>query len=97
MSEAVRLAVVQKRGQITIPIDLRRKMGIEEGGIVAFVETEDGLLLSPRKALALDALNRIEQALGEQGITLDDLIESGREIRGQLLKEEYGLTAEPPE
>ena len=91
MSEAVRLAVVQKRGQITIPVDLRRKMGIEEGGIIAFIETEQGILLSPRKALALDALDRIGAALEEQGVALEDLIESGREIRGQLLQEEYGL------
>ena len=91
MSEAVRLAVVQKRGQITIPIDLRRKMGIEEGGIIAFIETEEGILLSPRRALALDALDRIGAALEEQGVALEDLIESGREIRGQLLQEEYGL------
>ena len=91
MSEAVRLAVVQKRGQITIPVDLRRKMGIEEGGIIAFIETEEGILLSPRRALALDALDRIGAALEEQGVALEDLIESGREIRGQLLQEEYGL------
>jgi antitoxin PrlF len=97
MSEAVRLAVVQKRGQVTIPIDLRRKMGIEEGGIIAFIETEDGLLLSPRKALALDALNRIGKALEEQGLSLEDMIESGRKIRGQILEEESGLTAETPE
>ena len=91
MSEAVRLAVVQKRGQITIPVDLRRKMGIEEGGIIAFIETEGGILLSPRRALALDALDRIGAALEEQGVALEDLIQSGREIRGQLLQEEYGL------
>ena len=91
MSEAVRLAVVQKRGQITIPVDLRRKMGIEKGGIIAFIETEEGILLSPRRALALDALDRIGAALEEQGVALEDLIESGREIRGQLLQEEYGL------
>lgn len=91
MSKAVRLAVVQKRGQVTIPIELRRKMGIEEGGIVAFIETEEGLLLSPQRALALDALDRIGEALEEQGITLKEWIESGREIRGQMLAEEYGL------
>jgi AbrB family looped-hinge helix DNA binding protein len=88
------LAVVQKRGQITIPIDLRRKMGIEEGGVIAFIETEEGVLLSPRRALALDALDRIAEALEQQGISLDELIESGREIRGELLREEYGLGVE---
>ena len=40
MAQGVKLAVVQKRGQVTIPIELRRKLGIEEGGVVAFIETE---------------------------------------------------------
>lgn len=47
MAQPVKLATVQKRGQVTIPIELRRKLGIEEGGIVAFIETEEGILISP--------------------------------------------------
>ncbi len=94
MAEQVKLATVQKRGQVTIPIELRRKFGIEEGGIVAFIETEEGILISPREVLAMDALDRIGEALKEQGVTLEELIESGREIRGQSVKEEYGLGAE---
>ena len=94
MAQGVKLAVVQKRGQVTIPIELRRKLGIEEGGVVAFIETEDGVLISPREVLAMDALDRIGKALGEQGISLEGLIESGREIRGRIVEEEYGLKAE---
>ena len=94
MSEQVRLATVQKRGQVTIPIELRRKFGIEEGGIVAFSETEEGILISPREVLAMDALDRIGEVLKERGITLAELIESGREVRGQIIEEEYSLKAE---
>ena len=94
MPQAVKLATVQKRGQVTIPIELRRKLGIEDGGVVAFIETEDGILISPREVLAMDALDRIGEALKRQGISLEELIESGREIRGQIIEEEYGLTTE---
>ncbi|MBM4465519.1 MAG: AbrB/MazE/SpoVT family DNA-binding domain-containing protein [Chloroflexi bacterium] len=94
MTEQVKLATVQKRGQVTIPIELRRKFGIEEGGIVAFTETEEGILISPREVLAMDALDRIGKVLKERGITLEQLIESGREIRGQIIEEEYGFSAE---
>jgi hypothetical protein len=34
---------------------------------------------------------RVDAELRKQGLSLDDLIESGREIRGELLKEMYGL------
>lgn len=89
MPQAVKLATVQKRGQVTIPIELRRKLGIEEGGVVAFIETEDGVLISPREVLAMGALDRIGEALKKQGITLEELIESGREIRGEIYQEKF--------
>lgn len=94
MAQTVKLATVQKRGQVTIPIEMRRKLGIKEGGVVAFIEIEEGILISRREVLAMDALDRIGEALREQGTTLEELIESGREIRGQIAKEEYGLRAE---
>jgi AbrB family looped-hinge helix DNA binding protein len=94
MGLPTKLATVQKRGQVTIPIEMRRKLGIEEGGVVAFVETEDGILISPREVLTVEALDRIGEALREQGISLDELIDSGREIRGQIVEEEYGLERE---
>ncbi|GEM_PF-5439616 len=36
-------------------------------------------------------LDAIGEALREQGVTLDELIESGREIRGKLIEEQYGI------
>ena len=91
MAEVVRLATVQKRGQVTLPIEMRRNLGIEEGGVVAVIETQHGILISPREVLTVDALDRIGAALKEQGISLEELIESGREIRGQIIEQEYGL------
>ena len=94
MARDVKLGRVQQRGQVTIPIELRRKLGIEEGGVVAFIETENGVLISPREVLGTDALDRIGKALKEQDVSLEELMKSGREIRGQMLEEEHGLQAE---
>lgn len=94
MAREVKLGRVQQRGQVTIPIELRRKLGIEEGGVVAFIETENGVLISPREVLAMDALDQIGKALKDQDISLEELIESGRGIREEMVKEEYGLEAE---
>ena len=82
------------KGQVTIPIEMRRNLGIEEGGIVAFVQTDDGILISRREVIALDALDRIGEALRERGISLEELIDSGREIRGEMVEKEYGLKSE---
>jgi antitoxin PrlF len=88
MTGSVRFGIVQKRGQVTIPVDLRRKLGVEEGDVVAFVETDEGILISPREVLAMDALDRIGKALQKQGITVEELIATGREARGRMLEEE---------
>ena len=94
MAREAKLGRVQQRGQVTIPIQLRRKLGIEEGGLVAFIETENGVLISPQEVLAMDALDRVGRVLRERGISLEELIESGRELRGETLEEDYGLNAE---
>ena len=39
----------------------------------------------------MDALDRIGEVLKKQGVTLVELIESGREIREQIVAEKYGL------
>ncbi|MBW7885466.1 MAG: AbrB/MazE/SpoVT family DNA-binding domain-containing protein [Caldilineaceae bacterium] len=85
---------VQKKGQVTIPAEMREKLGLKEGDLVAFIETEDGILISPQEVLALRALDRIGAALKEQGISLDELIEAGRGERSTIVKEEYDLSEE---
>lgn len=84
---ALNLSVVQEKGQVTIPAEIRRKLGMKKGDLVAFIETEDGVLISPREVVAIEALDRIGKALQERGISLEEMIESGQEIRGQLLEE----------
>lgn len=86
-----KLSKVQEKGQVTIPVEIRRKWELEKGDLVAFVETERGVMISPREVVAMEALDRIGEALKEEGISLEEMIEGGREIRGQILEEEYGI------
>ncbi len=83
--------VLQESGSVTLPADFRKKYGLKPGDEISFVETEDGLLISIREALIDKLLNDIGDDLRSKGITLEDLMESGREIRGKLLKERYGI------
>jgi AbrB family looped-hinge helix DNA binding protein len=91
---ASKLSMVQEKGQVTIPVEIRRKLGLKKGDRVAFIETEDGVLISPREVVVMHALDQIGAMLREKGITLEELMESGREIRGQIVKEKYGLDPE---
>ena len=43
--------VVTKKGQTTIPVRLRKKYKIEEGTRLEVVDTEEGILLKPKKSI----------------------------------------------
>jgi AbrB family looped-hinge helix DNA binding protein len=41
--------IVTKKGQVTIPVKLRRKFNIEEGTRLEVIEMRDGFLFKPKK------------------------------------------------
>jgi len=86
-----KLVRIQEKGQVTLPADVRRRLGLKKGDLVAVTETDEGVLISPQYVVAMKALDRVGRILREQGVDLDEMIESGRDIRGELLSEEYGI------
>jgi len=85
------LTAMQAKGQVTIPVSIRRKLGLKAGDLVAFVETDQGVLLSPQQVVGMEALNTIGHLLREQGVDMAGLVASGRDLRGDLITERYGL------
>jgi antitoxin PrlF len=51
MSETV---VVSGRGQITIPAEMRKRLGVQPGGIMTIEETAGGLLLRPSVQMTVE-------------------------------------------
>ena len=43
--------VVTKKGQTTIPVQLRKKYKIEEGTRLEVIDTEQGILFKPKKSI----------------------------------------------
>lgn len=43
--------VVTRKGQTTIPARLRKKFKIEEGTRLEVIETQEGILLKPKKSI----------------------------------------------
>ena len=41
------LVRVQEKGQVTLPTELRKRLGIQKGDLVAVTETPEGLLITP--------------------------------------------------
>ena len=86
---ALRLSVIQEKGQVTIPTDIRKRLGLKKGDRVSFTETEQGVLISPQEVVAIDALDKIGKILKENGLSLEDMMERGRETRGNIIAKKY--------
>jgi AbrB family looped-hinge helix DNA binding protein len=78
---------MQEKGQVTIPTDIRKKLGLKRGDLVAVMETPDGVFITPQQVVATKALDSIGDILKEQGLSIDELIASGRQDRGDILQE----------
>jgi antitoxin PrlF len=92
-----KLVRVQDKGQVTIPTEIRKKLGLKQGDLVAVMETPDGVYITPQQVVATKALDSIGDILKDQGLSLNELIASGRDIRTDLLQETYGITEPPKE
>ena len=79
---------VQEKGQVTIPLEIRRKLNLKQGDMVTFVETENGVMIKPAEVIVSEALDEIGRVLKKKGISLEKLIERGREIRSEIVEED---------
>jgi AbrB family looped-hinge helix DNA binding protein len=86
-----RFVRVQEKGQVTLPVEVRKKLGIKKGDVVAVVDTDDGIFITPQEMLATKALDRIGEILRGKGLSLEELIESGRDVRSRIIEEQYGI------
>jgi antitoxin PrlF len=92
-----KLVRIQEKGQVTIPTEIRKKLGLKRGDLVAMMETPDGVFITPQQVVATKALQSIGNILKEKGLSLAEVISSGRELRTDLLQETYGITETPKE
>ncbi len=90
-----KLVRIQEKGQVTIPTEIRKKLGLKRGDLVAVMETPEGVFITPQQVVATKALDSIGDILKEKGLSLEELIAQGRDIRTDLLQETYGITKPP--
>jgi AbrB family looped-hinge helix DNA binding protein len=73
---------VARRGQITIPKNLRDNLGIEEGQKYALRTLEGGILvLTPQSGRATAALAQLRQSLVARGASLEEMLAELRRKR----------------
>jgi AbrB family looped-hinge helix DNA binding protein len=75
---AIEYATVKAKGQIVIPVEIRRRFKIDEGTRVAFLEDQGHLLLQPVTDDFIDAMTGV---LAGRGLPVDVERDKDRELR----------------
>lgn len=86
-----KLVRIQEKGQVTLPAEVRKQAGLKKGDLVTVTATPAGILITRQEVVATRALDQLGALLKERGLSLEELIESGRDIRGELVEEHYAI------
>ena len=89
------IAKITSKGQITIPVDVRRKMKLKEGDKILFVENNGRYYV---ENAALVAINRMQEAFKGEAERLglkneDDVVEMIKEIRRERWEKNHADNA----
>lgn len=85
--------VLRPKRQVTLPREVCDQLGIGPGDVLELTVEDSTIVARPRKTVALEALNEIQQAFQRSGITEAELQKAGRQVRQAVAGERYGAGA----
>ena len=81
---------IRRKGVITLPVELRRRYGLDEGDIFTLVELGDGsFLLTPRVSQVARLGNQVARLMEEEGVTVEEMLEALDREREIYYREHY--------
>ena len=86
---------VTSKGQVTIPVEMRRKLGIKDGDKVVFIEEGSRIVIANA---AMVALKEVQEAFSGEAERLglrdeQDVVDMVKEVRREMLDERHGGNA----
>ena len=84
--EFVEVAKITTKGQITLPIQIRKRLNLKEGDKIVFIENNGKIIIdNPTKSIISEAQKAFEGLADELGLaTEEDVIELCREVRKEM-------------
>jgi len=68
---------IRRKGVITLPAELRRRYGLDEGDLLTLLDLGDGsFLLTPRVSQMARLGDRVAKLMAEEGVTVDEMLEA---------------------
>ncbi|MGI6209804.1 MAG: AbrB/MazE/SpoVT family DNA-binding domain-containing protein [Anaerolineae bacterium] len=81
---------IGNKGVITLPADLRKRHGLEEGDILTVVDVGDGtFVLSPMVSEVARQGDRVAEIMEEYGVSTEDILQQLADEREQYYREHY--------
>jgi bifunctional DNA-binding transcriptional regulator/antitoxin component of YhaV-PrlF toxin-antitoxin module len=83
---------IRERGQLTIPYEYRKELGLGKEDVLNIIKIGDVLILVP-KQLAGDIISRkMESAMRKKDLSLDNLLKNLREQRKRYSRDTHAKT-----
>jgi bifunctional DNA-binding transcriptional regulator/antitoxin component of YhaV-PrlF toxin-antitoxin module len=81
---------IRGKGTVTLPIELRRKYGLDEGDVITLIDLGDGSFLLTPIVTQVDRLgDRVATIMAEAGITEEEVMTALDEEREHYYQERY--------
>ncbi len=86
------LAKVMSKGQVTIPINIRKKLNLKEGDKVVFIEKDGNMIIANSAMVALQKIqDEFEGEAERLGLeTEQDVVNLVKEVRREIHAEKQG-------
>jgi AbrB family looped-hinge helix DNA binding protein len=81
---------LRPRRQLTLPAELCDALDLEVGDRLEVTLSDDGLVVRPKKAVAMRALREIQKAFATSDLSEAELQEEGRLLRQELTRARHG-------
>lgn len=77
-------ATITSKGQVTIPKQIRDRLGLDEGTEIEFILKDDGTITVQPKKPAMEQLRDVQQTLSKHDIDIDAMIRDSKKAWSSL-------------
>ena len=85
------LARITAKGQITIPMEIRKSLGVKEGDKVVFIRSDNGIMLANSNKVAWENIQKAMEGEAEKAgfQSEEDVVHFCKEIRKENWEKNY--------